>query len=304
MAEEQKEEELKFLERGDIKTMQKDLKSVREKAAQIERERIAALTIKKEKLKAGALEQKQSKTISPRHQATKIDIIPKKIRRRPSKYEKYLVRALMVLVFFSLILLVVGIIIENEKNREVEEKIIEEPIEEPTETEPIEDPETSVQELIINNFVSWGYKIPESPRNIDTIIIHSGYSVGEDPYDIFQILEKYKNYNVSPHYFIDRKGNIYLLVPDEYVAYHAGDGVMPDGTRKNVVNEFSISIELIYGIEERPEPAQYKSLALLIDSFLQKYQIVPGNILRRSEISADHTDPWNFSWIKLNSYRK
>lgn len=311
MIEEQKEEKLKFLKREDIKTMLKDLKSLRERAAQIERERIASLTIEKNEWgKDDPSELEQSGKIPSQPQEVKEGIIPKKIRK-PAKYKKYFVRIAMAVVFSALtVLLAMSIKKRNERldiPEEIEEKIIEEYIEIPEEieeetNEPIEEPEVSIQELIKNNLISWGYKVPESPRDIDTIIIHSGYSSGENSYDIFKILEKYENYKVSPHYFIDRNGEIYLLIPNEYIAYHAGSGVMPDGTRKNVINEFSIGIELIYRIDETPSEAQYESLALLVDSLQKEYQIVSENILGRNEISPEETDPWNFSWETLNFY--
>ena len=96
---------------------------------------------------------------------------------------------------------------------------------------------------IISKLVSWGYQ-KSSGRSVDTIIIHSSYNaLGGDEYDTDKLIDEYKKYNVSPHYLIDRKGNIYKLVRNEDIAYHAGESKTPDG-RKNV-NNFSIGIEII-----------------------------------------------------------
>jgi hypothetical protein len=91
---------------------------------------------------------------------------------------------------------------------------------------------------IIDRLVNWGYKIPPTPRFIDTIIIHSSYdALGIDPYGVEGVIHEYKIYGISPHYLIDRKGNIFRLVKEENIAYHAGKGKMPDG-RTNI-NAFS-----------------------------------------------------------------
>ncbi|MFH1643320.1 MAG: peptidoglycan recognition family protein [Patescibacteria group bacterium] len=301
MAEEQKEEKLKFLRREDIRTMQKDLKSLRENAAQTERERIASLEIEKS---GGKIITPSPSTPLPTSdpQTVTEDIIPKKIYR-PSQAKKYLVRIAIILIFLSIAGFLVIKIINKNNQEEIPEAINpEEIVEKIPEIKEPEKVELPIEELIKNNLISWGYKVPSEPRDIDTIIIHSGYSTSEDSYDIFTILEKYKNYKVAPHYFINREGVIYLLIPNEYIAHHAGSGAMPDGSRKNIINDFSIGIELIYKIDESPNENQYKSLALLVNYLQKEYPINQENILGRNEISPEQTDPWNFSWETLDFY--
>ena len=50
------------------------------------------------------------------------------------------------------------------------------------------------------------------------------------------------NSKVSCHYFIDKKGNLIQMVPDLYVAWHAGKSCW--GKFKNL-NKNSIGIELV-----------------------------------------------------------
>lgn len=155
----------------------------------------------------------------------------------------------------------------------------------------------SASPKIHNRLVSWGIAA-SSGRKIDTIIIHSSYNaVGSDPYDLDDIIEKeWKPAGVSPHYVIDHKGNIYRLVKDENIAYHAGVSKVPDG-RTNV-NNFSIGIEIVETKSEGPSSAQYSSLNKLLSYLEDEYRI--KYVLGHSDISPGRkTDPWDFSWSKI-----
>src|SRR5699024_738605 len=62
----------------------------------------------------------------------------------------------------------------------------------------------------------------------------------EDTYNIF------KDYGLSAHYVIGRAGEIYLFVPENRVAYHAGKGTLKDFPHYNDrLNQYSIGIELL-----------------------------------------------------------
>jgi N-acetyl-anhydromuramyl-L-alanine amidase AmpD len=150
---------------------------------------------------------------------------------------------------------------------------------------------------IVQKSVSWGYSKPQSARTIDTIIIHSSYNaLGGDKYDLARLIEEYKEYGVSPHYLIDREGNIYQLVSDKNIAYHAGESKMPDG-RTNV-NNFSLGIEIMNAKDSSPTEDQYLSLNYLVTSLEDDYNI--KNILGHDQIATGRkTDPWNFDWKKL-----
>lgn len=149
---------------------------------------------------------------------------------------------------------------------------------------------------IINHLVSWGFQA-SSGRKIDTIIIHSSYdAIGDDPYSVSGVIAEYKSYGVSPHYLVDRKGQVYRLVADQNIAYHAGDSKMPDG--RTGVNAFSIGIEVLTTKDSAPADAQYSALKLLIADLKGKYKIT--NVLGHSQIAPGRKDdPWNFDWGKL-----
>ncbi len=153
---------------------------------------------------------------------------------------------------------------------------------------------------ITDNIVKWGYSVPKKARLIDTIIIHSSYdALGSNPYSVAGVVKEYKMYGVSPHYLISRKGNIYRLIKDKYIAFQAGRGKYP-GTDKVInMNNSSIGIELIYLKTESPNEVQYDSLANLINYLKLKYRI--KYILGHNQTSiTGKTDPWNFDWDKLD----
>jgi hypothetical protein len=149
---------------------------------------------------------------------------------------------------------------------------------------------------IANRLVSWGFQA-DSGRKIDTIIIHSSYdALGNDPYSVGGVIAEYKEYEVSPHYLIDRTGKVYRLVEDKNIAYHAGESKMPDG--RTGVNNFSIGIEMLTTKKDKLTDAQYSALKLLIADLKGKHKIT--NVLGHNQIAPGRKDdPWNFEWGKL-----
>jgi len=157
--------------------------------------------------------------------------------------------------------------------------------------------ETKNDFKIIQKPVSWGYSSSRS-RTVDAIIIHSSYNaLGGDKYNLNKLMSEYKEYGVSPHYLIDREGKIYQLVKDDNIAYHAGESKTPDG-RINV-NNFSIGIELMNTESDKYTDNQYDSLNYLISYIKKDYKI--KYVLGHNQIaSVRKTDPWNFSWSKID----
>ncbi len=149
---------------------------------------------------------------------------------------------------------------------------------------------------IIKNLVSWGFE-SSSGRKIDTIIIHSSYNaLGGDEYDFKKLLSEYKEYGVSPHYVIDRKGNVYRLVTEKNIAYHAGESKTPDG--RTGVNNFSIGIEIMNTKSDKPTNVQYAALKNLIADIKKRYKI--KYVLGHNQIAPGRKDdPWNFDWKKI-----
>ncbi len=153
--------------------------------------------------------------------------------------------------------------------------------------------ESSSPLKIVNKLVSWGYAV-SSERKIDTIIIHSSYdALCGDPYNLSGLLNEYKQYGVAPHYLIDREGEIYRLVSDSNIAYHAGESQVPDG-RTNA-NNFSIGIEMMNKEDAKFTDDQYDSLNGLLRYLRSKYEI--KYVLGHNQIAPGRkSDPWNLDW--------
>ena len=151
--------------------------------------------------------------------------------------------------------------------------------------------------IIKDRLVSWGFT-EANGRKIDTIILHSSYdAMGNNPYSVSGLISEYKQYGVSPHYLIDRKGNIYRLVEDKNIAWHAGVSKVPDG-RANV-NNFSIGIEIMNTKTDDYTKQQYQATQNLIDYLKKEYKI--KYVLGHNDIASGRkTDPWNFEWSKID----
>ncbi len=156
---------------------------------------------------------------------------------------------------------------------------------------------TAPQMNIIDRKVDFGFGIPKEVRTIDTVVLHSSYnSTGGDLYSVDKVIDIWRGYGVAPHYMIDRKGNIYRLVDDANIAYHAGVSKMPDG-RTNV-NDFSIGIEILNTKEDKYTQAQYDAVNNLIAYLRGKYSI--KQVVGHADIAKGRKDdPWQFDWKKM-----
>ena len=108
--------------------------------------------------------------------------------------------------------------------------------------------------------------------------------------------------NVSSHYFIKNNGEILNLVPDLYVAWHAGKS---SWKQYKFLNEFSIGIEISNPGHEHGykkfNASQISSLISLLKYLQKKYGIKSYNILGHSDIAPDRKkDPGEkFPWKRL-----
>ncbi len=114
-----------------------------------------------------------------------------------------------------------------------------------------------------------------------------------------------KRSKVSCHYLINRKGEIFNMVPDKRIAWHAGKSRWKKF--KNL-NESSIGIELVnkghnFGYQNFTKP-QIASLIKLCKKLKKKYNIKKSNFLGHSDISPlRKIDPGEkFPWMTLSRY--
>ena len=111
---------------------------------------------------------------------------------------------------------------------------------------------------------------------------------------------------VSTHYFIRNDGTIINMVPDEYVAWHAG---LSNWKNFKSLNKYSIGVELSnpghnHGYKNFSHK-QIVSLTKLLKMFIKEYKIKKENILGHSDIAPlRKKDPGEkFPWKKLGKKR-
>ena len=142
-------------------------------------------------------------------------------------------------------------------------------------------------------------KIPRSPKRIIYLIFH--YTGMASEKKAIQRLTS-KSSKVSCHYFIKKNGEIIKMVPDKFIAWHAG--VSNWKNHKNL-NDKSIGIEIQNsghsGKYERFPKKQINSLLFLSKILKKKYLIKSKNVLGHSDISPDRKkDPGEkFPWEYL-----
>ena len=146
-------------------------------------------------------------------------------------------------------------------------------------------------------------KIPRSPKKIIYIIYHYTGMVSEKK-AINRLT--YKNSKVSCHYFIKRNGKIINMVPDKFIAWHAGVSYWKN--HKNL-NDKSIGIEIQnsghLGNYEKFSIKQISSLLFLSKVLKRKYNIKKKNFLGHSDIAPSRKkDPGEkFPWKYLAKYK-
>ena len=109
---------------------------------------------------------------------------------------------------------------------------------------------------------------------------------------------------VSCHYLIKNNGEIIKLVPDLYIAWHAGKSSWKD---YRSINKNSIGIEITnpgheFGYKKFSKK-QISSLLKLSRVLIKKYKVSPGNILGHADIAPERKkDPGEkFPWEYLSS---
>jgi len=136
-------------------------------------------------------------------------------------------------------------------------------------------------------------------KNIRFIIIHyTGMKSEKAAIDRLTNIQS----EVSSHYFITKNGNITLLVPELYIAWHAGKSKWKG---QSFLNKNSIGIEITnpghrFGYKNFSNK-QINSIVILIKYLLNKYKISKKNVLGHSDIAPDRKkDPGEkFPWEHL-----
>jgi len=138
-----------------------------------------------------------------------------------------------------------------------------------------------------------------NPKQIKYIIFH--YTGMKKESAAIERLTKIQS-EVSSHYLVRNNGEILTLVPDLYIAWHAG---ISSWKNDNSLNKNSIGIEISNPGHQfnykRFSEKQIKSLLNLSKLLIKKYKISSQNILGHSDIAPDRKkDPGEkFPWKYL-----
>ena len=155
--------------------------------------------------------------------------------------------------------------------------------------------------MITTNNYSPNFDIKKrKSKNIKFIIFH--YTGMKKEIEAINRLTSF-NSKVSSHYFIKKNGEILSLVPDLYVAWHAG---VSSWKKFKFLNKNSIGIEISNSGHDNKytnfNKRQIKSILKLTKFLIQKYKIKSKFILGHSDISPDRKkDPGEkFPWEYLS----
>ena len=143
-------------------------------------------------------------------------------------------------------------------------------------------------------------------NEIKFIIFH--YTGMKNEIDAINRLTGLKS-KVSSHYFIKKNGEILTMVPDLYIAWHAG---ISNWKKYKNLNKYSIGIEISNPGHDfkykKFTKKQINSVLKLSNFLIEKYKIRPKNILGHSDISPDRKKdpgekfPWEFLAKKKIGY--
>ena len=137
-------------------------------------------------------------------------------------------------------------------------------------------------------------------KEIKFIVFH--YTGMKKEIDAIDRLTSSKS-KVSSHYFIKKSGEILTLVPDLFIAWHAG---ISSWKNYKLINNYSIGIEISNpGHDNKYEKfnkKQVNSIVKLTKFLIKKYRIKSNFILGHSDISPDRKkDPGEkFPWEYLS----
>jgi N-acetyl-anhydromuramyl-L-alanine amidase AmpD len=189
------------------------------------------------------------------------------------------------------------------------------------------------QPVVLPSLVYTEMRLPEEHSRlregieITHVVLHFSSNVKakpEDPFVLEDIYQIYHEANASSHFLIDREGELFSLVSEERIAFHAGKGSLPDFPElEDRLNEVSIGIEMLaigtkeemkkYMSEDQYDrldpfmigytPAQYITLRSLLRYLYQKYPgILPD---RKHVVGHDQYAPGRkFDPGALFDYRK
>ena len=153
---------------------------------------------------------------------------------------------------------------------------------------------------IFSNYSPNFNPIKRHKTQIKFLIFH--YTGMKKESDAINKLTNFK-FDVSCHYFIKNNGKIFVMVPDSYIAWHAGKSRWK---LYKSLNRYSIGIEINNPGHnfnyKKFSKKQTQSLIKLCRILIKKYKIDSKNVLGHSDVSPERKkDPGEkFPWKELS----
>ena len=154
--------------------------------------------------------------------------------------------------------------------------------------------------ITVNYSPNFDPRKKREPKDIKLIIFH--YTGMKNEMEALNRLTN-PNSKVSSHYFIKNNGEILTLIPDLFIAWHAG---VSSWKNYKFINKNSIGIEISnpghHFKYKKFTQKQINSLIKLSKFLIKKYKIKSNLILGHSDISPDRKkDPGEkFPWYQLS----
>lgn len=140
-------------------------------------------------------------------------------------------------------------------------------------------------------------------RRIDMIVMHS--TAGTKQGDLYTLSGRDRRHLVSTHYYVTKLGEIYQLVQDKDIAWHAGVSYWQGDANCNRV---SLGVEMENrndGVDKYPQ-SQLDAVLWLVQTKVRQYRIPRSRLVRHADIAPGRkSDPRGFPWesFKANVYR-
>jgi hypothetical protein len=149
----------------------------------------------------------------------------------------------------------------------------------------------------------YAYEGQPPGRRIDMIVVHS--TAGSRQGDLYTLSGRDRRHLVSAHYYITKLGEIFQLVQDKDVAWHAGVSYWQGDYN---CNRFSLGVELenMNDGEDKYTQNQLDAALWLVQTKVRQYRIPQSRLVRHADISPGRkTDPRGFPWESFiaNVYR-
>lgn len=137
---------------------------------------------------------------------------------------------------------------------------------------------------------------PMRSRRIDMLVMHAtgGVKAG----DLWTLSGRDRRHLVSCHYYITKLGEIYQLVQDKDIAWHAGVSFWQG---ESDCNRFSLGVELENlntGTDPYPQ-AQLDAAIWLVRQKVQQHQIPQSRLVKHAQVAQPpgrKSDPRGFPW--------